>query len=502
MSDPLVTEATNSPSPTSQSPTSPSRFILSLAILGAGIAAFFWLGTPVVETRESQRPNAAIVETSVAANHEEGIEFVVDGAVVPFKQIQIAAEVGGRVAHKSPQCRTGKAVSKGELLIRIDPTDYELEVKRLKEELTQAGAMLEELQSEIVTVDNQIESAKKQAELDDRQLKRTEELYDRRAASETELDTSRRTALGSRSNLQNLQDQKSQINQRRIRLESAQSLGETNLEKADLALKRTEILSPIDGVVVSENVEQDGYLQTGSTVIVLQDSSQLDVTCQLHMRQLHWLWQASKTEGVDDLSADAFPVTAAQVMYEMGGKTYVWDGVIDRLDGVGIDQQTRMVPCRIHVDNPTSGRQQSPATPSSAQSLPIADAPTLMTGMFVKVRINAKPPIQLVRLPQRAIQPGNVIWTVADGKLVRKEIDIATSVSTFVIAYQNPQGIQAGDQIVVSPLATPIDGMPVTLLADHEKQKAKAGKSQWAGGGGKGGGKPGKPSAAAKGDAS
>ncbi|QDT09836.1 efflux RND transporter periplasmic adaptor subunit [Planctomycetes bacterium K23_9] len=477
-------------SSTENGATSPIRFVLSLAILGAGIAAFFWMGTPHVETREPDRPDAAVVETSLAAKHTEGIDIVVDGSVVPFKQIQIAAQVSGRVQTKSPQCRTGKAVREGDLLIRIDPKDYELEAKRLKEELTQADAMLNELQTEVDTIDNQIASAKKQLELDERQLKRTTEIFDRRAASETELDTSRRTALGSRSNLQTLQDQKSQINQRRIRLESAKALGATNLEKANLALSRTEIRSPIDGVVVSESVEQDGYIQTGNTVIVLQDSSRLDVTCQLHMQQMHWLWQSKSDDGSgseDDTQslATAFPATSANVTYEMGGKVYAWDGLIDRYDGAGIDDQTRMVPCRVHIDSPTSARVQSDV--ASRTDVAAVRPPTLMTGMFVKVHVRAKPPIPLVRLPQRALQPGNVVWTVVDGSLVRKEIDVATSDAEYVVAYEQPGGLQVGDQIVVSPLASPNEGMKATLLADFEKQKPKPAKNRRAGGPAKGG---------------
>lgn len=467
---------------------------LSLFILAAGAGGFFWMGTPQVETRPPQRPDSAIVETSSAIEHTDGIEFVVDGLVVPFKQIQIAAQVGGRVLLKSPQCLTGRNVRKGDLLIQIDPKDYELEATLLKEELAQADAMIQELDSEVDTIDNQIASAKKQVELDDRQLKRTSEIYDRRAASETELDTAKRAALGSRSNLQNLEDQKSQINQRRIRLESAKILGETNLEKAKLALSRTEIRSPIDGIVVSENVEQDGYLQTGSTVIVLQDTSQLDVTCQLHMRQMNWLWQSAGFQDSAEAASNEFPATPAEVTYDLGGKTFLWSGVLDRFDGAGIDNQTRMVPCRVHIDRPTSATLFSSNRPASGKNAAAQETnssrlkpPQLLTGMFVKVRVRAKPPISLVRFPQKALQPGDVVWAVADGKLVRKKVEVAASDDQLVIAYQQKgpaadNGLQEGDQIVVSPLATPVEGMKVTLLEEFEKQKTKPGKKQWAGG--------------------
>jgi hypothetical protein len=112
-----------------------------------------------------------------------------------------------------------------------------------------------------------------------------------------------------------------------------------------------------------------------------------------------------------------------------------------------------------------------------------------MTGMFVKVRVDARPPIPLVRLPQEAIQPGNAIWTVDEGKLRRKEVSIANSNSEFVVAYQQEGGLQAGDAVVVSPLATPIEGLAVQKFSEMDLSK-KPGGGNWGGGGSPGGGRP------------
>jgi multidrug efflux pump subunit AcrA (membrane-fusion protein) len=87
-----------------------------------------------------------------------------------------------------------------------------------------------------------------------------------------------------------------------------------------------------------------------------------------------------------------------------------------------------------------------------------------MTGMFVKVIVVAKPPIPLVRIPSPAVGPGGVVWTVKDGRLRKKLISIATTTNDQVIAYQQPGGLSAGDAIVVSPIASPVDGLEVREL--------------------------------------
>ncbi|MCC9602149.1 hypothetical protein LOC67_16440 [Stieleria sp. JC731] len=519
--------------------------LVSAGILAASVAGFIYMGKPEVPTEPAAVPPVPIVETAVAAAHNGGISFDVDGVVVPFREIQLAAQVGGRVSFKSESCRIGKPVQKGEVLLRIEAADYELEVRRLTEELQQADAMIRELEAEITSVDNQIASTRQQLEIDQRLLQRNQDLLNRSAASSSEVDQARKSELTTRNSLQSLVDQGNLLRQRQVRMASAKSLVDANLEKAKLNLQRTEIRSPIDGIVVTESVEQDGYVQVGGIMIVLQDTSQLDVSCKLHMRQMNWLWQGqnqdNRSGSSDGLNSDGyeFPSTPATVVYQIGDRLFAWDAIVDRYEGAGIDAQTRMVPCRVHVDQPTkvvqidslhdnfateslvstnasndqtdvasdtssggsaeSDGQDNKASVGNTESINsqsaeiVADGnrplhpPTLMTGMFVKVLIHADPPIPLVRIPQEAIQPGNKVWVVEDGMLQKKSVEVATTLQSSVIAYQRSNGLVAGDEIVVSPIATPVDGMEVKKASEIQEPapRGSADNAGWKGQGGK-----------------
>jgi multidrug efflux pump subunit AcrA (membrane-fusion protein) len=445
------------------------RTIISLALLVGGAVGFFLLGKPVVPTRPPDRGTLPVVRVVTAEAHRGGIPFEVDRVVVPFREIELAAQVSGRIEYKSDNCRTGRAVRKGDLLLRIEQRDYELEVARLQEELKQADAMIEELNVELATTENQIELAGQQLEIDVRQLQRNVDLRATQAASESELDVSRRAELTARNSLQTLLDQKKLLAQRAVRMQSAKVLVKANLDKALLSQQRTEIFAPLDGVVIMDNVEQDSYVQLGSPLLTLQDTSQLDVTCKLHMRQMNWLWQAKLNTRSDtahdstttDLTeAYDFPETPAVVTFQLGDVSYHWQGLVNRYDGSGIDNQTRMIPCRVHVDKPLEVTVGESTTDSAVAFNP----PTLMTGMFVKILIKAQPPIALLKIPQTAIQPGNIVWTVTDGKLKRNIAKIAHSNERWVIAHQYADGLQTGDAVVVSPLATPISGLAVNAL--------------------------------------
>ncbi|MCA9128097.1 MAG: HlyD family efflux transporter periplasmic adaptor subunit [Planctomycetales bacterium] len=461
------------------------RNIISIVLLAGSAGIFYWLGTPEIATRPPDRGRPPAVRTVVAEPHNDGIQFEVDGVVVPFRQVQLSAQVAGKIVMKSPNCKTGRAVRKGELLLEIESNDYALDVIRLNEELVQADAMLAELDAELRTSRNQISSAKDQLDIEVGHLARVNELFNRGALTDSDVDDARRVQLSAQNAYQTLVDQENLLTRRRTRLESAKALGSANLQRAELALERTKIFSPIDGVVVTESVEKDGYIQAGSPVVELQDTSQLDVSCKLHMYQMNWLWQAqaaaygnqsAEVPNMDEMrmtQAYEFPTTDAVVHYKLSNKEYRWQGVIDRIDGAGVDSQTRMVPCRVHIPDPLAATL-SQDNEGSHEMPP----PALLTGMFVKVTVDARPPIPLVRLPQEAIQPGNTVWTVDSGKLKQKKISIANSTGEYVIAYQRDDGLQAGDLVVVSPLATPIDGTQVSPVGDDKNGRTDSASAE------------------------
>ena len=118
--------------------------------------------------------------------------------------------------------------------------------------------------------------------------------------------------------------------------------------------------------------------------------------------------------------------------------------------------------------------------------MPGGNPPTLMTGMFVRVRIKAQVPQSLIRVPPQAIQPGDVIWSVADGKLRKYQAAIAHSSRDHVLVYEESGGLAAGMEVVTSPLATPINGLEVQTVTEAARRNETGGPGGPPGGGGRG----------------
>jgi multidrug efflux pump subunit AcrA (membrane-fusion protein) len=463
-----------------------ARSVLSLAILLGGVTAFLLMTPPVMKPRREEAGKPVQVKTEPAIRHTQGISIEVDGVVVPFRQIELAAEVSGKVEFQSESCQVGRTVHEGELLLRIEPSDYELEVRRLKEEVSQADAMTKELEAEIQSSVNQISNAEKQLLIEKRQLARSNDLLLRGAASASEVDSARKSELAIRTSLQTLVDEKNVLAQRRIRMEAAKLLVQANLEKAELSLERTNIKAPFDAVVVQHNVEEDSYVQPGNTICLLQETTSLDVACKLQMEEMNWLWQG--VERIGERRAHDFPETPATVIFELAGNRFIWDAIVDRYDGAGVDSQTRMISCRVHVPEPakvrtvpldehlprfretTIGENQHDVGSAVLKPEVSLDAgigiPTLMTGMFVKVHIHTDPPVELLRIPQEAIQPEEKVWIVEANLLVQKPVTVAYSNDDYSVVLKESGGVSAGDLIIVSPLAQPSVGMRVEPIVN------------------------------------
>jgi multidrug efflux pump subunit AcrA (membrane-fusion protein) len=456
------------------------KIALPLIILAAGIAGALLLvgmqGKPASATVE--RAEATVATVTVAA-HNEGIDIQVDGLVTPFREVALSAEVAGRIKTVTEKCLAGKHVSAGDLLLEIDPTDYELEVQRLTHELNQAIAAIEEGDVELGSTRQLLPLVKEEFDLQQKQLDRLVKLGSG-VSTETAIDQARRGKLVAENALVKLDQQVNMLEKKQARLGFARDLVNSQLNKAKIDLARCRVTAPVDGIVVSETVEQDSFVAKGASLLTVEDTSAIDVKCNLMMEHLWWLWQqqagaatggnvpgGNPTGGTfQPPAADTWPrdyqlpKVDVTLLWELGGRHYAWKGRLDRYDGIGVNEKTRTVPCRVVVEQPRSVQLARDGDPRKL--VPVEGGPpALVRGMFVSVRIHCQPRTPLLRLPERAIRPGKVVWLLRDGKLAFEKVTLAAITRDEAIIDADNSNIRAGELAVVSPLAYAHDGMQV-----------------------------------------
>lgn len=401
--------------------------VIPILILLAGVGVVRVLGSVEPKARQPddqtllgrmrRLPPADVVQVRSLQEIGKPLELVVDGVVVPHQEVQIAAEVSGRVIEKSPLCRAGNYVTEGQLLVRIDPTDYLQEVTRLTFAQEQDYQALREVEQEIVNARRTLEIVRKDVELAEGEANRLRRLPTG-FVSEGELDQAQKAVLASQQNELAVNNQISLLESRRGRLEASRGLATAQLKTAQINLDRCEIRSPANGVIVREDAELNSFLTRGAPIITLEDISKAEVAVNLRMDQLYWvLDQGSERLSPGQNDSEVFeairrvgyslPPTPAVVEYQitgLAGRTFRWAGTLVRYDGIGMDTRSRTVPVKVVVDSPDQ------VIAEVGQS-PLAASPSaLVRGMFVRVRLQIQPQTPLVVIPAVAMRPGNRVW--------------------------------------------------------------------------------------------
>lgn len=447
-----------------------AQFLLPLLILGGGVVGFQLL-SGLHQPPPQRKPDVVVPLVKTARVQSYGDRpFVidVDGVVVPHREVQIAAEITGRVTHKSEQCRVGTFVEASTVLFRIDDEEAVLEQQRLQQEKRQAELALAEVAVQKANLEQVIALQTEDVAIQQEEWERNKRLLAREVTNAAAVEQSRRALLSSQNTLLGSENQLRLLTSKESTLQAAVNLVDQRLKRNQLDLRRAEIRAPVPGVIVEEHVEQDSFIQRGSVLVTLEDTRQADVLCNLRMNELYWIWaQRDPQQAASGSQAASYdlPDTPVKVNYELNGLEFQWDGVLTRYDGLGLDERTRTVPCRIDVLEPT--RVSINGTTDDSTS-PIGAAPALVRGMFVNVKVETRPRVNLLTVPEMAVQPDGFIWKVdAEDRLQRIQVRLAAVADGVSVISGENLDLAAGDRVVISPLESETSGTLVQEQGDE-----------------------------------
>ena len=293
------------------------RFLFPLAIVfaGLGFAGLIISTGPKLE----QKPpisNAPLVRTWVADVQTVQMSSVTHGSVLPRTESELIPEVSGRVVDISPVMVSGGFFKKDDLLLKVDPLDYEVA-------LEQARASLASARSELT-------NARK---AHDRLL----DLAKRQSASQSQQDDA----------LNRLRFAQASIREATARL-----------SRAARDITRTNITAPYDGRVRSERVDIGQFVTRGAPIASLYATDVAEVRLPIHDEELAYLELA--LAGPTDKNLPAVILRA-----RFAGEDHTWNGRIVRTEGE-LDPKTRMINIVAQVQSPY---QQSDSRPPLAVGL-------------------------------------------------------------------------------------------------------------------------------------
>ena len=339
------------------------RVVVPLLILltGFGLAAAIVVTGPKLEP-QAPPPSAPLIRTWVATPQSVRMTSVTHGTILPRAESDFVPEVSGRIVRMSPAMVSGGFFKEGEVLLEIDPLDYEVA-------LEQARAARASAQSELISAQ--------------RAHTRQQDLALRQSTSESLRDDA----------LNRMRIAEAKLRETRARLAGAER-----------DLLRTKITAPYDGRVRTERVDVGQFVNRGTAVARIYATDYAEVRLPVHDDELAFL--NLPMDGSEVASAD---VATAKLRARFGGKEHVWASKIVRTEGE-LDPQTRMITVVAQVEAPyrVSG-----------------DRPPLAVGLFVEAEIEGQQVDNVFVLPRSAIQNNQQIYVVtAENTLEFREPEI------------------------------------------------------------------------------
>ncbi|MEM8694665.1 MAG: HlyD family efflux transporter periplasmic adaptor subunit [Pseudomonadota bacterium] len=437
-----------------------NRLIAIGIVLGAVvIAALLILVRPSPDERPPDQ-RAPLVQT-VAAEIRTG-RLTVEGAgtVQAREELVLAAEIPGKLVYVSPNLIEGRAVGRGEVLFRIDPTDYRNQVATARADVAQQGVALLEAEEEAVLARREYER------FQEREARRTPNPFagvdpDDFAAQilpPERLAANRQTAPSEAGD-----GEPASLTLRLPQLQAAQAAlqrARAQLGDAQLALGRTTVRAPFAGLVRSENAARGSYVSPGQSLAEIVASGTFDVVVPLTQREaalIPGLWQ----RGGERIEASVYA--------DYGGRRYRWQAFVDRADPV-LNPETRTIDVFLRVPNPMQrGRlaAEQPDGEPGADDEGAATGPPLLVGSFVQVAIDGLALSRYAAIPVAALRPGNQVWLAREGRLRVIAVEVIQRTDTEVFVRAGPLG--RNPRVIIGDIGVATDGMRVRTADDEDE---------------------------------
>lgn len=336
----------------------------------------------------------------------ESLTFVVEsqGTVRPKVETLLSAQVSGIVVGVAPAFIEGGFFREGDVLVQLETSDYETDLKLAEAELARAKAALDEERA-------------------------------RGKVAEEEWKTVTSTPapeLGLR---------KPQLAQELANLRGA----EAALERAKRNLERTSIRAPYDGMVSAQSVDLGQFLAAGANVGTVFSTDIAEVRMPLSDQELAYVALPGEASGNAEVKLSA----------RVRGQDSDWRGELARSEGV-LDEQRRVMYVVAEVKDPYLRQDAAQGTP-------------LRFGQFVTAEIQGTRGSDIVVLPRNVLRLDGTVLTVDRTNTLRiRSVDVQRADEQFVYI---SAGLRAGDNVVVSPVPNPFDGMAVRLQGDEPSDK-------------------------------
>jgi len=279
-------------------------FLAVILIAGGGFGLKTLIASKPAMKKMRPTKSLPVVRTVKVRSGSHAVTLTGYGTVRPTQQVQVIPQVSGKVIFVSPALVSGGAFKKGNILLKIDPADYEIAVTLARAHIKDAESKYRMVLEEAAAARDEWGQLNKGKEPPPLVIK-TPQL----AAAKASLEAKR-----------------------------------AELTKANLQLERTHLKAPFDGRVDTKSVDIGQYVTPGQPLAGLYATSEAEVLVPMEEKDLSWF-------NVPGFTSDNGAVTMVKVSARIAGQQRSWPGQVMRTEG-RLDERTRMVSVVVRVKDP------------------------------------------------------------------------------------------------------------------------------------------------------
>lgn len=384
------------------------KILIPLGIIACGVAILILSG--IMAPKPQKKPivnKAPLVEVIEVTRGDIVFEIESQGSISPRTETTLVSEVSGVIKNVSDKFVVGGFFRKGELLLEIDPISYEVA-------LLQAQARLDGARAKLVEERARGKQAEKEWSMTGRK----------------------------KSNAPILALRKPQLQQAEADVKAA----EADVRSAQIKLDRTRITAPYDAMVKSRAVDIGQYVTTGAQIATTFAVDYAEIRLPIKEHDFRYI-------EVPAMGAVNGKGSRVELSTVQGGVKKSLSTFITRSEGV-VDSDSRVNYVVAQINDPYG------LISDSNVSQPIR------MGTFVKARIFGVETPDVISVPRKAVRGTDELYLVNDDKkLSFAKVNILRTDSKNIYV---SEGLEAGDKVVLTKLATPIEGMSLRVEGDPE----------------------------------
>lgn len=397
--------------------------ILIVIILGLG-------GFVFIKMIKSAKPpeikktieNIPLVETVKVRRADHNIKIRGYGNTAPFQTLYLQPEVTGMIVWVSPLFDIGGILKKGEPVIRIENTKYDLAVKSNEAALNQLNAQVLQLEKEESNTKSNIDILKKSLDLARKELERNQRLLEKKSIAQSVVDQLESAYLGQMASLQTQKNILNTLAPRLSQLKAQIMAAHSRLKSSQTDLDKTELKIPFDAIIVEKNASLGEIAGINTKLGLLYSIDRARLEIPVSGEDFHWLLRDKNSPGRPDESAaeSAYNLfDTARVITENNGFSVEWPARVVSTGG-RVNTSTRTINLILEIDDPFNIYHK-------------AQNPPLAAGMFCRADFTGRTLKNVFIIPRKAYYQNGTVKIFKDNRAWIKKVEIIASQEDSII---------------------------------------------------------------------